>query len=759
MTPRRPIRPAGRAFVGLVVAVALLVPFVPASLAATPSGTVSGVLAIDGALTTKAVSVITIIDQGAAADEGIVIGQQRLPGAGAGSIPFSVPYDPARIDSARPYVLYASIVDGGAVLQSTAPVPVITGGAESGLTVPMALRPSGPATLTVQVTKKDKTALSASAVVQAAVVKTGSGRVASRDISVTPGQAPVSLAIPYDPALVDPAATYVAKAVIVDGSAVWESLGSVTIDPASTTGSITIDVTKLPEQLPVATPTPKPTATPKPTTAPTATPKPTTAPTATPKPTTAPTATPKPTTAPTATPKPTTAPTATPKPTEPPTAAPTPSPSPTPTPTASPSPTPTPTASPSPTPKPTPKPTATPGPASGTVTGTLVYREPAKLSAAAEAIIALVDEGNGSSVAVLASQVITNPGQQPIAFSVDYKTADVDPAKTYTIRGAVVDGDNAWVSATGVPVITEGAPVSGVVVPLTYRPDLLVGEVTGTLTRIDGTLGDGAASVTMVVQPDTGAVLGFDARPLPGASAPIPFSVTFNVAEVDPNATYVVTSEVTDGDRTWESVQPPAVITDGNPLTGVTVSMTAAATPTPTPSPTPTPAPAVTPAPTPEPGGGTGGDGSPPWLLLFVVAAVVVGGIAAFLYARRNATPPPAGTPTAGGPSTDPAAAGEPDAAAAAGEPDAAAAAGEPDAAPSAGEPAAADAPGEVAADAVPAPESVTGAAGVTDTPGGDTAASAAAATGAPAMTDPPAATGAPAAADTAADVEPPPGG
>jgi len=267
-----------------------------------------------------------------------------------------------------------------------------------------------------------------------------------------------------------------------------------------------------------------------------------------------------------------------------------------------------------------------------------VYREPATLSGGARAVVALLDEGNSSAVSVVASQTITTPGQQPVEFSLTFATADIDPDRAYSIRAAIVDGDNAWISEAGVPVITKGAPTSGVVVPLTYRPDLLLGEVTGTLTGIDGELGDGASSVTLVTDPASGVVLGFDARPQAGATAPIPFSVPFNVADVDPDVAYVVTSEVTDGARTWETTSPPRVITGGNPLAGVEVSL--AAVPTPTPMPTPTPSPTPVPSPTPAPTPGDGDEGGTSGLLLLALGALVVAGIAAFLYARRKPTPP-----------------------------------------------------------------------------------------------------------------------
>ena len=51
---------AGRALLGFVAATALLFHLVPVGLAA-PSGTVSGVLEVQGALTTNAVAVVTIL--------------------------------------------------------------------------------------------------------------------------------------------------------------------------------------------------------------------------------------------------------------------------------------------------------------------------------------------------------------------------------------------------------------------------------------------------------------------------------------------------------------------------------------------------------------------------------------------------------------------------------------------------------------------------------------------------------------------------
>ena len=34
----------------------------------------------------------------------------------------------------------------------------------------------------------------------------------------------------------------------------------------------------------------------------------------------------------------------------------------------------------------------------------------------------------------------------------------IDPSATYTIQATIVDGDDAWVTAHGVPVLTKGNP-------------------------------------------------------------------------------------------------------------------------------------------------------------------------------------------------------------------------------------------------------------------------------------------------------------
>jgi uncharacterized lipoprotein YbaY len=57
----------------------------------------------------------------------------------------------------------------------------------------------------------------------------------------------------------------------------------------------------------------------------------------------------------------------------------------------------------------------------------------------------------------------------PVSFSLDLGGAVIDPSATYTVQATIVDGDDAWVTARGVPVLTKGNP-SKVSITLDFRP-------------------------------------------------------------------------------------------------------------------------------------------------------------------------------------------------------------------------------------------------------------------------------------------------
>lgn len=112
---------------------------------------------------------------------------------------------------------------------------------------------------------------------------------------------------------------------------------------------------------------------------------------------------------------------------------------------------------------------------------------------------------------------------------------------------------------------------------------------------------------------------------------PIPFSVPFDPAEIDDTADYTVVAGIVEGDARWANVDGVPVITNGNPLSDVTVTVSAVE-----PSPSPSPEPV---------------DNGPTILAIVVLLLLIAGIVAAVIwYVRSRSTPPP---PPEGGESVD----------------------------------------------------------------------------------------------------------
>ena len=70
---------------------------------------------------------------------------------------------------------------------------------------------------------------------------------------------------------------------------------------------------------------------------------------------------------------------------------------------------------------------------------------------------------------VIGEQVIeTNGAQVPIPYSVSYDPSVIDERHTYTMSARITDGDGnlLWINDTAIPVITQGNPTEGVVIPV-----------------------------------------------------------------------------------------------------------------------------------------------------------------------------------------------------------------------------------------------------------------------------------------------------
>ena len=246
----------------LAVLLALIAPVLAqagptaSAAAATVTGTVTSKEKI--ALSPDAVTVVTLVDQQVGQAAGTIIGQQAITG-GQFPIAFAVPYDSAAIDSTHSYALFASVIDAGTRRQTVEAVPVITGGPTANVALPV-VTISTAASVSGTITKADKTALTGAAVGYAILVNTNTGTLVARQVIPAPGTTPIAFQITYDPGIIDPAATYVVRAAIVDAGKTWEGRTGV---PAVTNGApsegLAVPVTLVGTPQPTAAPTVKPT--------------------------------------------------------------------------------------------------------------------------------------------------------------------------------------------------------------------------------------------------------------------------------------------------------------------------------------------------------------------------------------------------------------------------------------------------------------------------------------------------------------------
>ena len=211
----------------------------------------------------------------------------------------------------------------------------------------------------------------------------------------------------------------------------------------------------------------------------------------------------------------------------------------------------------------------------------LTYAEPAPLSPDAHALIVLVEgAGKASAGSVVASEIVDEPAQVPVPFLLDYSHVAIDQGVTYTLQATIVDGDRTWVTTTGTPVITKGNPTSGLTLALTYRPDVLKGDVTGSISGVDIQLGTEAFSAAVLLDLTTDTTVGIDVHLQPGQT-PIRFAIPFDPAKIEQTTDYVVGAAIIDEPNRWENRQGVPVITKGNPISDVTVPVSAVVAATP----------------------------------------------------------------------------------------------------------------------------------------------------------------------------------
>ena len=130
-----------------------------------------------------------------------------------------------------------------------------------------------------------------------------------------------------------------------------------------------------------------------------------------------------------------------------------------------------------------------------------------------------------------------------------------------------------WTTAKGTKVITNGAPTSDVKLELAYQPDLVKGEVSGSITGVGIQASPTSYSVAVLVEPSSGESIGMDLNPTEG-TIPVAFAIPFSLDTIDPAKSYVVTAEIVDGTTTWENTAGVPVITQGNAISDIQVVVT-----------------------------------------------------------------------------------------------------------------------------------------------------------------------------------------
>lgn len=102
-------------------------------------------------------------------------------------------------------------------------------------------------------------------------------------------------------------------------------------------------------------------------------------------------------------------------------------------------------------------------PAPTTITGVVTTDTPTPLDAAAVLYVDFREEGSTGDPIVTVSRVLE--GQQfPVPFEVSTVDLVIDPAKAYVVGARILLGEQVlYASAVGVPVATQGAPMSGVI--------------------------------------------------------------------------------------------------------------------------------------------------------------------------------------------------------------------------------------------------------------------------------------------------------
>ena len=228
------------------------------------------------------------------------------------------------------------------------------------------------------------------------------------------------------------------------------------------------------------------------------------------------------------------------------------------------------------------KPAGPSAPASA-VTGTVTYLQRSALTPTAVIEVQLQDVSKMDAPAeVISTQAIEANGKQvPFPYELKYDPAKIDPAHRYAVRATIKDGDRLLFTSTTVkPVITKGAPTSGVeiiVEPVASGGATSQSVITGTVTYRNRSTLPPTAMIEVTLQDISLAdapakVISTQKIEAGGQQPPFAYELVYDPAQIDPRNTYSVSARITEGNTLLfisDTIYP--VLTRGAPMTGVDI--------------------------------------------------------------------------------------------------------------------------------------------------------------------------------------------
>jgi uncharacterized lipoprotein YbaY len=169
----------------------------------------------------------------------------------------------------------------------------------------------------------------------------------------------------------------------------------------------------------------------------------------------------------------------------------------------------------------------------------------------------------------------------PVSFELPYDAAAIAADRAYAVAARVVAGNRLhYVSLAPVPVLTGGAPASDIIVPVAPVPDPAGGVLRFTVnsdTPMTWPANSPAYLNVEIREPNLAdaPATAFAYIPLAGLSFPVAFELGYDPAAIDPNKAYIFDARIIDNNQlTHQSAGGTPVLTQGAPLTDVTLTLT-----------------------------------------------------------------------------------------------------------------------------------------------------------------------------------------